>query len=279
MYTKPIYYKIFSIIILVTTILSALCSMIVSIMFSCGLIAIPFPNTDINLYVGVFLAVFSVVSFVVSFFTGYMEFSSMFVFANMINHELSDTAEPFVKRGPFLSAKVYKGYGNVLFFINLFSCIVFAIINICTSSFSSCSLGVLAIPVIPLAIYAVSCLFTYIYYLLRYNSIGTLIDITSSKELNQSQIESLKEIKTGYLRGFCVFLFIVDVVIAIGTIVGLFFAFKPMADIFGVYFAIWAVVLSIFYLIVQLLTIAIYGCYFDNIAKMVEHHQIKHKLI
>lgn len=279
MYTKPIYYKIFSIIILVTTILSALGLMIVSIMISCGLIAIPFPYTDINVYVGILLAVFSVVNFAVSFFTGYMEFSSMFVFANMINHELTDTVEPFAKRGPFLSAKVYKGYGNVIFFINFFACIVFAIIDICTSTFASCSFGVLAIPVIPLVIYAVSCLFTYIYYLLRYNSIGTLIDITSSKELNQNQIDSLKEIKTGYLRGFCVFLFIVDVVIAIGTIVGLFFVYKPMVDIFGVYFAILSVVLSVFYLIVQLLTIAIYGCYFDNIAKMVEHYQIKHKII
>ena len=289
MYTKPIIFKIYSIFIFVFTIAAT-----VTVMVGAKYYANTMAETAVNLWkteleaIGGPVSPFQVIY--VAFFIGivlfcvilllysYVEFTAMFTFAQMIDHEKRDSSEPFRRMRIVLPPKFYKVFGKVMFFVLL----VLACITVLGMIISlSRQKGVfLVLPVIPIIIIAVLMVLTYITNYCRFNTFGDLLELKSSKKVSVLTINSLAENKPNTLRIYCIFLYICCVACLIGAIVGLVFSIIHNIGKFTSFLQI--VFLILLYLVTPTLYFIIYGiigCYYDNLGKMIEHYMIKYKMI
>lgn len=121
--------------------------------------------------------------------------------------------------------------------------------------------------------------FVYVTYYAKYKAFGDLLEIISVKEPDEIMKNSLKENKPNLLRGYCVFLFILAILSAVGIAVLLFLTVSPVAAIFGIAGAVVYTVAIIISGFITFLCLAIMGCFFDNLAKMPEHYMIKYHLM
>lgn len=273
MYTRTIIYRAFSIIILI----AAGISLASSIVFAAniGNLSGYLPG-NLKSITGI-ITVILVISSLLSFLLSYFDFSSMYVFADLIDYEKSKSTMPFKKKAFIFPAKLYIAYGNLIFTIVFILSIIAAAICIITSSVQHKDF--ISLPVIPLLGNFLTVVFCYIQYLARFKGIGDLMDILSATEPTQKHLESLQGYKTGLLRGYCVFLFIVDTIFAIGIIIALFALYNPMVTLLGSGITFTTYIMIIFASAILILSNAVYGCFYDNLAKMIEHYQIKYKLI
>lgn len=273
MYTRPIIYKLYSIIVIVFAALGFIGSIISGFSFTSTLSKyMPF----LSGLSGAVMALFVIVS-LISLFFSYIEFSSMFTFAEMIEYENSNSMYPFEKKAFVLPAKFYKGYGSVIFYITLFFQAIVIIATIISASIEKQAF--ICLPVIPIIISLLSLVLTYIVYYAKYKAFGDLLTVVSKKEIDQTTKESLKENKPNLLRGYCTFLFVIAILSSIAVIVLIFFMFNPLSSTLGTGIAI---AISAIYLVLGILlflSFSITGCYFDNLAKMLEHHMIRFKMI
>ena len=272
MYSKPIIYKIYSVLIFVLLAFCGIGSLISALLGGFFLNQV-LPETGIG---WLYILVIAVCTLLMLFF-GYVEFSSMFCFAKMIEHEESGSAEPFVRPGFVLPPKFYKNFGSLMFYIPLIASMLGAVILII--KFSVDHQAFLAVPVIPLAIMAISLVLTYITYYCRYRTFGDLLEIKScSGEPSVNTINSLGEAKPNALRSYCTLMYILAVLFMIGTIIGLFFVIPNVA---AAGFGIILLVILLAALEVGLVFViyGIMGCFYDNLAKMLEHYMMKFKLI
>lgn len=106
-----------------------------------------------------------------------------------------------------------------------------------------------------------------------------MLQIVSQKEVDQATKESLKENKPNLLRGYCTFLFVIAILSAIAIIALVIFMFNPLSSVLGIGVAIAISVVYIVLGILLFLSLSVTGCYFDNLAKMLEHHMIRFKMI
>ena len=137
MYTKPIFYKVYSIIIMVFSIIGFISSLIQSFAMNNNFFSsIPYLK-DIIMTV----SAFSVVLSLLSLFFVYVEFSSMYTFGEMIEHEQSNSVYPFEKKGFVLSPKFYRGYGTAIFFIIFVLQMIACIVMIISASIETKSLS------------------------------------------------------------------------------------------------------------------------------------------
>lgn len=273
MYARTIIYKIYSIAILALSVLEALFNFIY-IIPSIDSIAKYLPIiSPITVVVNIVIVICSLVTV----FFSYMEFSSMYCFTDMIDYEKSESIYPMKKRGFILPPSGYRVFGLVIFIINLVSNIICALFIIITNSIQAQCF--ICLPVIPLAINIAVCVIYYINYYARYKAIGDLLELVTSKEVNEPMKQKLKENKPGLLRGYCIFLAAVCVVVAIAVAVALFFVFEPLSKLIGISAAIVVTIGIVISTLLTLLCIGIMGCYVDNIAKMLEHYQIKYHLV
>ena len=273
MYTRPIIFKIYSVIVIAIAILGFISS-ITQLFIPVNPILSLIPNLD-NLLTAI--KIVSVIASMITLFFSYMEFSSMYTFADMIEYEKSNSLYPFQKKSFVLPAKFYRGFGTVIFYISLFVQIIFIISIVIVSSIQKNAF--ISLPLIPIAISFVLVLFTYIIYYAKFKTFGDLLQTVSNKNITEKLKESLKENKPNLLRGYCTFLFVIAILFAIAILVAIFVMFSPVAAIIG---TSGAVIVSIIYLIfgtVLFLSLSVIGCYFDNLAKMLEHYMIKYKLI
>ena len=273
MYTRTIIYKVYSIIVMVFAALGFIGSIISGLSFT-SLMSKYFPFLN-NLSVAVMI-LFVLVS-LVSLFFSYIEFSSMFTFAEMIEYENSNSMYPFEKKSFVLPAKFYKGYGSVIFYITLFLQAIVIIATIISASIEKQAF--ICLPVIPIAISLLSLVLTYIVYYAKYKAFSDLLQIVSQKEVDQATKESLKENKPNLLRGYCTFLFVIAILSAIAIIALVIFMFNPLSSVLGAGLAIAVSAIYIVLGILLFLSLSVTGCYFDNLAKMLEHHMIRFKMI
>lgn len=264
MYTKPIIYKAYSIIVMVFSVIGFISSLIQAFtMNNTFFSSIPYLKDII-----IVVSVFSVVLSLFSLFFVYVEFSSMYTFGEMIEHEQSNSVYPFKKKSFVSSPKFYRGYGTAIFFIILVIQMITCIVMIISASIETKSL--VTIPLIPIVGSVVSTLFIYITYYAKFKAFGDLLEIVSSKDVTEQMKCNLKENKSGILRGYCGFLFVVAILFAILMVICGF----VLMDLLG----IGALVAFVLLAVICFISLSITGCYFDNLAKMVEHHMIKFKL-
>ena len=274
MYARTIIYKIYSIVLLVSSVIGSLYAIFATIP-TIQKIPVLTPLRD---YVVLF-EFLVIISALLSMFFAYIEFSSMYGFTDMINHENSNSIRPMEKKSYILPAKVYSVYGMVVFATvtvgSVISCLAIIIsTSIATGTFIS-------LPLIPLAIIIAVNVLCFVNYYVRYKAFSVLLEVVTANEMTEPLKQKLAEIDTKWLRGYCVFLAGVCAVFTIAFVVGLFFIVEPLFIYFGsnISMAITTLLSLIAFVVIEVVAIGIFGCYVDNIAKMVEHHQIKHKLI
>ena len=286
MYTKPTIYRAFSIYRLVSGALAFLFSVVSGIIYGIagttgklfGLSFMEYLPAELSSFISGFFWVMSVVLILtsaISFFFCYMDFSSMFQFADLIEHEQRGINAPIRKRSFVLSPKAYKAFGNVVFTIYMILCFISAVVVIIVNSVAHDIF--IAVPLIPIAIMGLSLFIIYITYAMRYKAFGDVLEVATEADQNDpsAQVkESLQENKTGILRGWCTTLFVICVILTILTIVScILIACNLPAPI-----SIIAIVVMIVAWFVSIITNAVTGCFFDNLATMVERKLIKYNL-
>ncbi len=273
MYTKPIIYKIFSIVLFVCSCISCAGTIITTLQSN----EITKLLKPLVIFSGSWIIFFGIVLSLLNLFFSFVSCSSLFTFAKMIEHEQSNSLQPFVRPAFSLPGSAYRMFGSVIFVINLIANII-ALIAV-TIAYSVSKSAFIALPILPIVAMCVSMIFIYIEYLCRYYSFGTLLEIKSTKAVSNIQLDKLKEIKTGLLRGYCIFLFGVSAVVLIAGIILCFIVGASFAELNQPLIGFYLICGIIFIIATVLANIVIMGCFYDNLAKMAENKLIKYKLI
>ena len=269
MYTRPIIYKVYSVIIFAFSIFSFLGSI--------ATLFIPFDTlTDLGSLASVIntaaviIKIGLLISALLTLFFAYTEFSSMFCFADMIDYEKSGAVFPFEKKNFVMSANVYRKFGTVIFYINMVIALISTIV--CIISYSIVKQAFIALPVIPLLGITFSTVLVYIQYFCKYNAFSDLLDVVSVKNPTNQMLDRLKTNKPNTFLYVIAIIFSVAVIISLFLLGGQIFSLNIYA---GIFLSVFIIVCSA--LIV--LSLSVTGCYYDNLAKMLEHYMIKYKMI
>lgn len=275
MYTRPIIYKVYSVIIFAFSIFSFLGSI--------ATLFIPFdtlPNlgslSSVINTAAVIIKIGLLISTLLTLFFAYTEFSSMICFADMIDYEKSGAVFPFEKKNFVMSANVYRKFGTVIFYINMVIALISTIV--CIISYSIVKQAFIALPVIPLLGITFSTVLVYIQYFCKYNAFSDLLDVVSVKNPANQMLDRLKTNKPNTLRGFCVFLYVIAIIFSVAVIISLFLLGGQIFSL-NIYAGIFLSVFIIVCSVLIVLSLSVTGCYYDNLAKMLEHYMIKYKMI
>lgn len=275
MYTRPIIYKVYSVIIFAFSIFSFLGSI--------ATLFIPFDTlpdlgslASVINTAAVIIKIGLLISALLTLFFAYTEFSSMFCFADMIDYEKSGAVFPFEKKNFVMSANVYRKFGTVIFYINMVIALISSIV--CIISYSIVKQAFIALPVIPLLGITFSTVLVYIQYFCKYNAFSDLLDVVSVKNPTNQMLDRLKTNKPNTLRGFCVFLYVIAIIFSVAVIISLFLLGGQIFSL-NIYAGIFLSVFIIVCSALIVLSLSVTGCYYDNLAKMLEHYMIKYKMI
>lgn len=275
MYTRPIIYKVYSVIIFAFSIFSFLGSI--------ATLFIPFDTlpdlgslASVINTAAVIIKIGLLISALLTLFFAYTEFSSMFCFADMIDYEKSGAVFPFEKKNFVMSANVYRKFGTVIFYINMVIALISTIV--CIISYSIVKQAFIALPVIPLLGITFSTVLVYIQYFCKYNAFSDLLDVVSVKNPTNQMLDRLKTNKPNTLRGFCVFLYVIAIIFSVAVIINLFLLGGQIFSL-NIYAGIFLSVFIIVCSALIVLSLSVTGCYYDNLAKMLEHYMIKYKMI
>lgn len=275
MYTRPIIYKVYSVIIFAFSIFSFLGSI--------ATLFIPFDTlpdlgslASVINTAAVIIKIGLLISTLLTLFFAYTEFSSMFCFADMIDYEKSGAVFPFEKKNFVMSANVYRKFGTVIFYINMVIALISTIV--CIISYSIVKQAFIALPVIPLLGITFSTVLVYIQYFCKYNAFSDLLDVVSVKNPTNQMLDRLKTNKPNTLRGFCVFLYVIAIIFSVAVIISLFLLGGQIFSL-NIYAGIFLSVFIIVCSALIVLSLSVTGCYYDNLAKMLEHYMIKYKMI
>ena len=275
MYTRPIIYKVYSVIIFAFSIFSFLGSI--------ATLFIPFDTlpdlgslASVINTAAVIIKIGLLISTLLTLFFAYTEFSSMFCFADMIDYEKSGAVFPFEKKNFVMSANVYRKFGTVIFYINMVIALISTIV--CIISYSIVKQAFIALPVIPLLGITFSTVLVYIQYFCKYNAFSDLLDVVSVKNPTNQMLDRLKTNKPNTLRGFCVFLYVIAIIFSVAVIISLFLLGGQIFSL-NIYSGIFLSVFIIVCSALIVLSLSVTGCYYDNLAKMLEHYMIKYKMI
>ncbi|MCI6823967.1 MAG: hypothetical protein MR981_07200 [Ruminococcus bromii] len=275
MYTRPIIYKVYSVIIFAFSIFSFLGSI--------ATLFIPFDTlpdlgslASVINTAAVIIKIGLLISTLLTLFFAYTEFSSMFCFADMIDYEKSGAVFPFEKKNFVMSANVYRKFGTIIFYINMVIALISTIV--CIISYSIVKQAFIALPVIPLLGITFSTVLVYIQYFCKYNAFSDLLDVVSVKNPTNQMLDRLKTNKPNTLRGFCVFLYVIAIIFSVAVIISLFLLGGQIFSL-NIYAGIFLSVFIIVCSALIVLSLSVTGCYYDNLAKMLEHYMIKYKMI
>ena len=120
MYSRPIIYKIYSIFVFALSAIYFLANIVSTIYY------VP-ENIDIDPSALTGLKVFSIFVAVVVLFFAYVNFTSMFTFAQMIQYENSNQTGPFKKLRFVFPAKFYSKFGTIITLITFILSFVYVI--------------------------------------------------------------------------------------------------------------------------------------------------------
>lgn len=288
MYTKPIIFKIYSIFIFVVSVTASVAAMIKAdyiakttaefLVDLCKseLEAIGGPVSPVQAVYVIALILIILLCVIVLLYS-YVEFTAMFSFAKMIEHEKRGSSEPFRRMRLVLPPKFYKVFGKVMFFVPLVLICIAVLGTII--HYSRMKQVFLVLPVIPIIIAALLVILMYITNYCRFNTFGNLLEIKSSEKVSVKTINSLEENKPNTLRVYCVFLYVCCAACLIIAAISLIFT---IIEIIGKV-SIWSILFIILlYAVTPAMYFIIYGiigCYYDNLGKMIEHYMIKYKKI
>lgn len=258
MYLNPKIYKIYSVIVLAASVLSAIIG-IFNIVSISSFINRLIPAA--SQFTALIIVLFTVLS-LLSLFFSYVQ---------------SDRINPMAKK-PFIAPpSFYRSFGTAIFVIYFIAGMISALIM--TTADSIKTHYFIALPLFPLILITLSIFLSYVTYYIKYKAIGDLLELSTTGEATSALKERIAENKPRMLRGYCSFLFVLSIIFLIVSAIALIFVFDPLASVFGTGFAVGCTIGFIFFAIIIFLEMAVTGCYFDNLGKMIEHYLIKYKLI
>ncbi|MDO4747926.1 MAG: hypothetical protein Q4A12_01980 [Eubacteriales bacterium] len=273
MYLRPVIYKIFSVLVLLAGALVGAATIIGALCYDTVCEAIPVLEKipfDSNSTIALLAAC---VVGVVIILASYVEFSALYSFAEMIAYENSGSVEPMKKKGFVLPAKFFGGFGSAIYIVNLLACIVLGAYFIISYSITKDAL--VALPIIPLVIIIVENIFVSVHFNLRFRAISDMMRVNGGEESERLR-QNVAEIKTGSLRAYCKFFVLLCLLTVVGTVIAAFMTGGTLIDTLGTTGGILAIIGEFVAMIIAVLCMGIFGCYVDNLAKMVEHHQMKY---
>lgn len=190
----------------------------------------------------------------------YIELTSMFASADIMRNINSDDKK--AKRRSFcFSPKFYADFGLLIFSIILFiSCISFIAMFI--YAFVSEGAAVPAEIAICVVLILVNVI-TYYQYYLRYNSIGTSMEVTYNDDPDSEMEEDIHEISTRGLKGYSVFFLILSAALifaAVVSVISIVYTLSVFNVIIGP---------LVFMYLLAVINMIIYYMYYRDIANMV----------
>lgn len=263
MYTKPIIFKIYSILTLISGI-SCCGVMLIDIFRGCAYLKAATGNA-LGTGIGILL---ESIGAVLCLFFAYLEFTSMMTFADMIRHEESGSGEPFCRKAFVPSPAFFKKFGTAMFYLSLVISFLAVIVLIIVFSWGS-PFAVVVVPLLPILLMLIGVVLVYVSYYCRYKSFGDLLEVKTGREPDQNTLNSLAESKPNSLRAYCIFMFAVAIINLVLCVIGMFF-------VKGNVLLIVTLLVSG---IVDFILYGILGCFYDNLAKMLEHYLIKYELL
>lgn len=263
MYSKPKIFKIYSVIMLALYAIYVL--LIWQILSGTSL---PFAE---GISFGGAGVVIAVVLSCLLLLVAYAEFTSMYTFAQMIEHEQRGDNLPFKRMVIVASPQFYKIYGTVMFVITLVLNVASFVFEVAVSiiALSHEQISVWGF-ILLMLLFTVLCFalvfFSYILHYCKYRTFSSLLAMKKSVNVTDEIIQSLGKINPNLLRYFCVILYVLGIIHIVVSLLSILFVGG-----IGVYWTIRAVILFI--------PLGIVGCYTDNLAMMQEHYMIKYNLI
>lgn len=286
MYIEPKVYRGFSVFRLIMGILGFLSTIVFGIVYFHPdnydkILGIPtelLPD-DLSRFLYTYLGIMGVVMIITSAIAllfSYMDFSSMFQFADLIEQEQRKDDRPINKRSFVFAPKTYRNFGTVIFTIN-FIVSAFAALGIVIANSIANSVFV-AVPLVPISLMALYLFFVYITYCMRYKAFGDVLELAMEPNQNNPSVaakESLIDNKTNLLRGWGTFLFaccFLVTALAIASIV-LIITVLPVE----LHFIL--ILISVISWILSIINLFVTSCFYDNLATMIERRLIKYNLI
>ncbi len=275
MYTKPILYRIYSIVLFALSVLGFISS-VGAVIY---ILASPHTLKPLGLpqWSIVLASVITILSSIIALFISYMNFSSMYTFADMIKHVESGKKTAFRKPCFTLSGKAYSTFGSVIFIIVFIAETILMLALIIATSIASKQF--ISLPMLPLIGCVLYGFLVYVTFYVRYKSFGNLLTLLSTDNPSELIKSELSENKPNILRGYCTFLFVLAILFSIVMVVLMFVVPFNLTNIIGVKPVIFICIGLLLSIGVIWIDLGIQGCYFDNLGNMIEHFLIKYNLL
>lgn len=279
MYTRPVFYKVYSIFMLIAAVLTFVSGfiMLFTPVFDIAIrsaLKSAFSSEEVEAYVIVAKLLGFVFSVVLSALSLFLEFAFYSDFAAVVRHEKRDDRTTFPANCLSFSTGFLKVLGIIIFIYQAVTFLIPAIIFMVLSfRFGNAFLGIIIV-VIALAV----SLWYFIHYFLRFRAFDdTVKSLMKTKLTEQDKVRLLRN-KPNLFRAVCRFLYGVAVAMFILPIALLIvFVFIKAENL-----AYYTLVATPFYwlsCIVYALSLGVVGCMYDNLAMAMEHEMIKYRLI
>ena len=288
MYTRPVIYKVFSIIMLVAG----------ALVLAGGIIAFASPGFTDTLTavfkemtadadtadglanatkIGIFVC-----SIIVSVLTYFLEFVFFASFSRFANHMKIKDNTPLPQNTTLISTSLMKVLGIIVFVVNaapfVFGIVVFVIAmiySLIAGGLAGFLFGLLI--VLMIALYGLLVALYYIHYIVRFRAFDAVVSIAKKSNASEEDKRRLAKINSNIPRGMCSFLYGFSIAFFIlPAAILMFLIFIKAESAAGQYLAKWYIWLPSNIVVVLLLSI--YGCMYDNLAMGMEHEMIKYRL-
>lgn len=286
MYTRPMIYKVFSIIMLVFA----------GIIFVEGLISLflPFESVlnPLQDFVGkdavgslkaaivlVKVLVF-VFSTVVSVLMLFLEFAYFYSFSNIVRRQKDDSRAPFSPKELVCPVPMLKVFGIIVFVVQAIRAVsggitVLSIIQL-LDGISGFLAGLLT--TLTVLVTAAEIVFFVFHYIVRFNIFGHLVEFISKDKPGDEDKDKLKQTNSQIATNMCYILFALDAVFCVASVILIIVAVANLVPVIGAA-ALALLIPSLILMVAEALYISVYGCMYDNLAMAIDHEKIRYRML
>lgn len=249
---KSIIYKLYSICLLLISGVSVVASLI-------------FVIRSFNM-----VSFLSLIYSLISFFFMYVEFSSIYLFSDMIELDRRGATGVFRKKAFAFSPKFYKSYGFVIFIV---CCIFMALLSIAGIVVSAVLKTNIIFTFSSILILVFCVLQMYITYNLRYKAFSGLLLL-----LETGDDSELRNPKPHFLRMYGAFAVVISIISIISLVVLSIILLSTISPLFGMWTILFSIILVISFAMccISLFTNCI--LYID-LADMIEKYMTRNSII
>lgn len=249
---KSIIYKVYSICLLLISGVSVVASLV-------------FVIRSLNM-----VSFLSLICSLISFFFMYVEFSSIYSFSDMIEHDKRGAIGAFRRKAFVFSPKFYKSYGFVVFIV---CCIFMALSSIAGLIVSVVLKTNIIFTFISILILAFCVLQMYITYNLRYKAFSGLLSLFETGDDSE-----LKSQKPHFLRMYGAFTIVISLISAISLLVLSIVCISAVTTVWRLWTILFGLVCGIV-LVFCYLPLLVNCMLYIDLADMIERYMTSNNII